>query len=995
MFQRGIILRQITRSNLIYILMYGILGFSFSIFFQNCGEGFKSGSSLSENILQVRAPVAKDLAVTLDEDSLKQGQLSATSAVASALIYKAGRPSQKGTLVVNLDGSFIYTPFSNANGSDSFTFTVSDGDLTSNEATVSLTINPVNDLPVASNSTLNTNQDVSITGQLIAQDMDADQLTYEIVTPPAKGSIQNLVSSSGKFTFVPNGGAKGTDSFTFRAKDSSGVSAAATVKINLAVVNVAPVVQDLKLKTLETTPVNGKLLGTDGNGDPLTFAIVKAPLHGSIQNLNASSGTFTYVPTAKYSGSDNFLFTASDGSLTSIQKTVSIEVVEVNRAPVAKNSNITTNQNTAAVFDLVATDADGDALTYKIANQPKTGLLVQVSGKTFRYTPNTNFSGSDSFLFVANDGKVDSLAATVTISVQAPQIVLPPLPPFPLVNKYPYYEILASFIDKSGNIFIATPTDIRRYDSKGNMVLRFGKLGSASGDFHKPSGIVVDSAGNIFVSDTGNNRIQKFTGAGKFLVAFGSMGSGDGQLLAPMGLAIDAQNNVLVADSGNGRVQKFSSSGTFIKKIGKKYQGPFIISNGEFLTARSIAVDSVGNIYVADRSERVQKFDSQGNFLLKIERKGSGQDQFSQAATVAIDAQNTVYVRGNVAILTFSTNGSFIALKTRLDFRGAADFNIDSQKNIYFIYSSSPSRRYLFEKSDASGDKSLLTLDRFDPMDQIALDSQGNIFVSSNLGSAGDGASNITKFSKSGQLIKKFGSFGIGDGQFVKFHIAIDSKDNIWVSDFGRTSSADVHRLQKFDNAGNLIAKYDIPENPASVSIHAIAIDNGDNLYLLDYNYGTQTNSVLKFNSSGQLLSKIALPKLPIGTGVFLNNSLYGLKVNSTNEFLIVAGGNIHRLNSQGSLLQTIGIPESSNGETVRSIEVDSLNNIYATSGRYKVFRFDAGGNLQLQFGSRGSELGMFDNYQLAVDVDSLGNIYVAEDRRIQKFSPAGKPLDK
>lgn len=105
----------------------------------------------------------------------------------------------------------------------------------------------------------------------------------------------------------------------------------------------------------------------------------------------------------------------------------------------------------------------------------------------------------------------------------------------------------------------------------------------------------MDPSGNVYVTDTDNNRIQKFSSSGTFITKWGSYGTGDGQFDTPSGVAVDASGNVYITDYYNNRIQKFSSGGTFITKWGSKGTG-----DGQFYYPQGVTVDSSGNVYVAD-----------------------------------------------------------------------------------------------------------------------------------------------------------------------------------------------------------------------------------------------------------------------------------------------------------------------------------------------------------------------------------------------------------
>jgi hypothetical protein len=129
----------------------------------------------------------------------------------------------------------------------------------------------------------------------------------------------------------------------------------------------------------------------------------------------------TYTPAANYNGPDAFTFHVTDDGLVSNAAVVTITVTPVNDAPLASNLKFVTAKRTTITGELVATDTDGDRLTYKLVDGPDKGTVtINATTGVFIYTPNQNGNGngSDSFTYTANDGKVDSNTATVHINVR-------------------------------------------------------------------------------------------------------------------------------------------------------------------------------------------------------------------------------------------------------------------------------------------------------------------------------------------------------------------------------------------------------------------------------------------------------------------------------------------------------------------------------------------------------------------------------------------------
>jgi hypothetical protein len=171
--------------------------------------------------------------------------------------------------------------------------------------------------------------------------------------------------------------------------------------------------------------------------------------------------------------------------------------------------------------------------------------------------------------------------------------------------------------------------------------------------------VAVDSAGDIYVSDTNNHRIQKFDSGGVFIMQWGSSGAGDGQFSLPQGLGIDLSDNVYVADTGNNRVQKFTSSGVFITKWGTAGS-----ANGQFTNPSGVSADSSGTVVVADSgNNRVQTFTGAGVFIEAFGTAGTGDGQFSGPQDVAADAFGNTFVAdtGNDRVQKLGTAAPVVA----------------------------------------------------------------------------------------------------------------------------------------------------------------------------------------------------------------------------------------------------------------------------------------------------------------------------------------------
>jgi tripartite motif-containing protein 71 len=267
-------------------------------------------------------------------------------------------------------------------------------------------------------------------------------------------------------------------------------------------------------------------------------------------------------------------------------------------------------------------------------------------------------------------------------------------------------------------------------------VTKWGSYGGGNGQFYSSHGVAVDSSGNVYVADGGNNRIQKFDSNGTFLTKWGLYGSGDGQFKIPRYIAVDSSGNVYVVDVDNHRIQKFDSNGNFITKWVYYFGG-----DEKNTDPRGIAVDSSGNVYVVDFNlESILKFESNGNSTTYV-----GKGQLHSPNCLAVDPSGNVYVVDGTlhCIKKFDSNGNYLTVWGSYG-GGNGQFN--------------------------------------NPQD-IAVDSSGNVYVA-------DGGNNrIQKFDSSGNFIKTrfittWGSYGGGDGQiYDPLDIAVDSSGNVYVLD--------------------------------------------------------------------------------------------------------------------------------------------------------------------------------------------------------------------
>ena len=341
-----------------------------------------------------------------------------------------GSGPSHGTLTLNADGSFTYTPAANFNGSDLFTYRASDGTLTSNLATVAITISAVNDTPTAADDAYSTGEDTTLTvdapGVLANDnDPDGDSLHTVVGSAPSHGTL--TLDPDGSFAYTPAADYNGTDAFTYRANDGTLESNQATVTITITATNDGPTAADDAYTTAEDTALTVAAPGvlandTDPDGDTLSALAGSEPSHGTLSR-NAN-GSFTYTPAPNYNGSDSFTYRANDGKLESSPATVTIMVSPVNDAPTAADDAYSTGEDTALTATTPGVlandgDPDGDQLSAVLVSGPGHGTLTLNPDGSFTYTPAADHTGSDAFTYRASDGSLSSDPATVTLTVTA------------------------------------------------------------------------------------------------------------------------------------------------------------------------------------------------------------------------------------------------------------------------------------------------------------------------------------------------------------------------------------------------------------------------------------------------------------------------------------------------------------------------------------------------------------------------------------------------
>jgi sugar lactone lactonase YvrE len=278
-----------------------------------------------------------------------------------------------------------------------------------------------------------------------------------------------------------------------------------------------------------------------------------------------------------------------------------------------------------------------------------------------------------------------------------------------------------------------------------------GSEGAGEGQFEHPGAVAIDSAGDLWVADTNNNRVEEFDEHGKFLRQFGSYGTGDSQFDNPDGIAIDPSGDVWVLDHGNDRVEKFDPEGHYLSQFAPEIPGEGVIGATE-----GIAIDEHGNVWISDTGGgHIVEFNKEGEYLKTVGSPGSEPGQLGETEGLAIDEHGNVWVADwtNNRVEEFSETGEFIK---ELGSEGEGDGQM--------------SRPF-----------------------GIAIDAKGDVWVGDN------GNNRLDEFSSTGEYLRKVGSQGTGPGEFefgYPIGVAITSAEDVWVTDSNN------NRLEEFSSEG-------------------------------------------------------------------------------------------------------------------------------------------------------------------------------------------------
>lgn len=405
------------------------------------GNGGTDTGNVDINIVPASAentdPVAEDDVISATEDIVLNGNVIADNGNGSdhdddgdllTVTAQTITTANNGTVVLLENGDFSYTPATDFNGSDSFTYTLNDGRGGADTAAVTINVASVNDTPLAMDDSLVVSADTAFSGNVLLDngggadsDIESETLsvTAQTITTDAGGTA--VLEATGYFTYTPAAGYTGTDSFTYILSDTDGGTDTGLVTLDISN-------RSLTFTTAEDTGATGNIYAETSardNRDYIHQTTITTDGGGTV--ALSTNGDYSYTPVQDFYGSDSFQYNLykSNGQISSTETSV-ITVTAVNDAPVAFDDSFTATEDVVLTGNVIAdngsgADNDTDLDTLNVTPQTITttvgGTVELQANGDFTYTPAAEYSGTDSFSYTISDSEGLSDTGTVTITI--------------------------------------------------------------------------------------------------------------------------------------------------------------------------------------------------------------------------------------------------------------------------------------------------------------------------------------------------------------------------------------------------------------------------------------------------------------------------------------------------------------------------------------------------------------------------------------------------
>lgn len=540
------------------------------------------------------------------------------------------------------------------------------------------------------------------------------------------------------------------------------------------------------------------------------------------------------------------------------------------------------------------------------------------------------------------------------------------------VYEQPWYFVKPSGLatDNEDFVYIADSDNdrIQKFTADGQFISQWKNIDDKQ--FYSVNGIAVDRDGFIYAADTQNNRVVKFTPEGELIYELKNYGT-NGKPFVPYGIAISFSGDVYVTDTRNNSVLRFTTEGRFISRWGggggKEFDWPY-----------EVAVDMHGFVYVVDsNNQQVKKFTKDGGLILNWGQEGNGNGQFNKPIGVAIDQKGYVYVtdHDNHSVQKFTSEGRFV---TRWGAYGKNDGEFDSPDGITannngYIYVSDYNNnriqifteegRFVSRWGPGAGDS------EFNFPEGIALNEKENtIYV------ADTENNRIQKFNAEGRFIAKWGAEGQKEGEF--YHpkgIAVSSEGSVYVSDTRN------NRIQQFTLDGQYVNEWRGFNSP-----YGLTLDKNGNVYVAD----TDNNRIQKFTSTGTFLTEFCK-----GCEIDIElNTPYGIASDDEN-YIYIADTLNQRILIFDNIENTFRSIElrDADEEPVKpyDIDVDNDKNLFILDAlNHRALKFNVQGELIAEWGERGNNPNQM-RYPGGCAISSDGTFFYVTDtnnHRIQIF---------
>jgi len=323
---------------------------------------------------------------------------------------REGSVARDGSVGREGASALLYLPKTNYSGLDEFAYVIADQAGARSTGRVIVRVKALNDPPVAQDIALEIKKNTAVDVFYTGKDAESANLSYRIVNPPKHGEIWNY---PGVGNYYPARGFFGIDTFTYVASDGKQESFPAVVSITVINSNNPPRAIGANILTKTNRSVRITPMGTDPDGDLLTYEIVKKPVNGTVA---PEENAFRFTPDRDYAGPESFTFRAFDGTAFGEEAKITVEIITTNAPPRASPGSATVPPNASSSVRLSGTDPDGDQVEYEILATPIHGELSGIPPELV-YTPATNYLGPDRFAFKVSDGAAESAEAEFTLQV--------------------------------------------------------------------------------------------------------------------------------------------------------------------------------------------------------------------------------------------------------------------------------------------------------------------------------------------------------------------------------------------------------------------------------------------------------------------------------------------------------------------------------------------------------------------------------------------------